>query len=122
MLKTEVGMPQEWFYKTVEWKRLRKEVLRRDGGRCTVEGCGKLATVVDHIVGRKKGEAGMTEKDTVGNLRSLCAEHDNQRKEGADGKRRGDVDFFVRGGDKNGWPRDPKHPWNAGVKKVEGES
>lgn len=105
-------MPGERFYKLKEWKKLRARVLARDGGLCTVPGCGREAKVVDHIHPRPKGVDKLTDLDREENLRSLCRVHDNQVKEAGDGKRRADV-FGVSGGDARGWPRDPMHPWNA---------
>jgi 5-methylcytosine-specific restriction protein A len=35
------------------WRRLRQEVLERDGYRC--RGCGAAATTVDHVIPRVRG-------------------------------------------------------------------
>jgi 5-methylcytosine-specific restriction enzyme A len=55
------------YYLTPEWRELRRQTLERDGGVCTVPGCGRAAVVADHIVSRKAGGA-----DALPNLRSLC--------------------------------------------------
>ena len=94
------------YHGTVAWKRLRLVALQRDGFRCAVPGCGKPATHVDHVQRRADGGA-----DTLGNLRSLCAEHDNQVKERPDGKRAGGGVLRVKGCDAQGNPRDPGHWW-----------
>lgn len=101
-------MPGDQFYRSAEWRRLRKAALARDGGRCVVPGCGKPATHVDHVMSRRKGGP-----DTLPNLRSLCGAHDAQVKERSDGTRRRDGKLTVSGCDANGWPIDPNHPWNA---------
>jgi 5-methylcytosine-specific restriction enzyme A len=68
------------FYGTQAWKRIRSEVLKRDGHRCTASDCrtpsgglgGRL--VVDHIIERRNGGA-----DHISNLRTLCPSCDNRR-------------------------------------------
>jgi 5-methylcytosine-specific restriction endonuclease McrA len=96
------------YYLSREWRALRAAALRRDGGRCIVPGCGRPATRVDHIVARKDGGA-----DAMSNLRSLCAEHDNQahREKGGAGARK--AMFEVYGCDERGGPIDPAHWWNG---------
>lgn len=94
------------FYRSREWRELRERRLRIDGGLCVVPGCGKRATHVDHIVSRRDGG-----RDTIANLRSLCAGHDNQIKEAATGKRRSGGVLHVKGCDAQGAPRDPGHWW-----------
>lgn len=70
------------FYLSPAWKELREQVLARDGYVCVVPGCGKRAVVADHIVSRRWGG-----RDELGNLCSLCDEHDHAYKEGPTGKR-----------------------------------
>src|SRR5262245_6590767 len=68
------------YYGTQRWKRLRAQVPRLDGCRCTASDCttpwrgfgGRL--VVDHLVERRNGGA-----DHMSNLRTLCATCDNRR-------------------------------------------
>lgn len=102
-------MSRDPFYRSKEWRLLRASALVRDGGRCTVKGCGARATHVDHIVSRRKGGL-----DALPNLRSLCATHDNQAKEDAQGNRRRGGKMVVVGCDADGWPLDPSHEWNRG--------
>ncbi len=70
------------FYLTPEWRELRRQTLERDGGICTVLGCGRRALVADHIIARKEGGT-----DALHNLRSLCRLHDNRFREGPTGRR-----------------------------------
>jgi 5-methylcytosine-specific restriction endonuclease McrA len=71
------------YYLTPEWRELRRQTLERDGGICTVPGCGRRALVADHIVSRKAGGA-----DALHNTRSLCRLHDNRFREDPTGRRR----------------------------------
>lgn len=95
------------YYATRHWRQLRLAALRRDAGRCTVQGCGRRATHVDHIVTRPRC-AEPTPHDRLDNLRSLCATHDAQIKEhkhGPDGVRRGHGGRpILKGCDRDGWP------------------
>lgn len=87
------------FYRSAEWRRLRAECLRRQPV-CVTPGCGKPATVADHIVPRSKGGA-----DSLANLRGVCAACHNSRTA------RGNGALRVRGCDASGWPLDPGHAW-----------
>jgi 5-methylcytosine-specific restriction endonuclease McrA len=102
-------MPGDPFYHTDTWRKLRRQALERDRHTCVVEGCGKRATTVDHIVSRSKGGP-----NALPNLRSLCFDHDNQIKERRDGTRRSGGNLRVRGSNQTGMPLDPHHPWHAG--------
>jgi hypothetical protein len=66
------------FYTTAAWRRFRRQILERDGWRCTwVEDgirCDRPAIVVDHPIPRREG--GM---DFDPACRSLCRLHDNRR-------------------------------------------
>lgn len=99
-------MPDDPFYRTGTWKRLRKARFRIDRGTCTVPGCGQRASVVDHIIDRNAGGT-----DTLDNLRSLCRQHDNQIKEDGMGNRRTGGKAIVTDCDADGSPLDPSHPW-----------
>jgi len=57
------------YYQTKGWKALKAAVLKRDGYRCTVSGCGTAHVLlnVDHITPRSKGGT-----DVMSNLRTLC--------------------------------------------------
>ena len=94
------------FYASPTWRALRRAALERDGFLCVVSGCGRRATHVDHIE-RRPHVATPSAADRLDNLRSLCAFHDAQVKEGADGRRRRGGRCAVRGADRDGWPLDP---------------
>lgn len=67
-----------------EWDRLRKQILRRDGGLCLTclrEGATTAAYAVDHVI--PKAEGG-TDDET--NLASICRPH-HQAKSAAEAKR-----------------------------------
>ena len=94
------------FYASSAWRALRKACLERDGLRCVVPGCVNRATHADHIA-RRPIAATLTPADHLDNLRSLCATHDAQVKELANGCRRNGGRFRVMGADRDGWPLDP---------------
>jgi 5-methylcytosine-specific restriction protein A len=52
------------------WRKVRAEVLARDGYVCTVVGCGAPATEVDHRLARYLGGT-----DDPSNLLSMCRAH-----------------------------------------------
>jgi hypothetical protein len=58
-------------YHTPQWRRVRKQVLERDGGRCRIQGdrCKLVAAHVDHIVPVDAGGAWFD----LDNLRASCA-------------------------------------------------
>ena len=103
------------FYTSQAWRDLRRRALARDGYRCVV--CHRSiaapgAARVDHIKPRSTHpHLGLV----LANLRSLCAEHDNQshREKGRGGGPR-DERFVIRGCDAGGWPADPQHHWRTG--------
>lgn len=101
-------MPGDPFYSSSKWRALRALALRRDDFTCTVPGCGRPATIVDHIIRRRDGGG-----NTLTNLRSLCVTHDNQIKERPKGYRSNKGELSLKGVDANGRPLDPKHPWNT---------
>lgn len=96
------------YYRTRAWEELRRVALKRDRYTCVVPGCGQRAIAVDHIVSRKDGGP-----DVISNMRSLCRRHDNQIKEGPDGKRKSGGKLRAIGCDAQGRPRDPSHWWNT---------
>jgi 5-methylcytosine-specific restriction endonuclease McrA len=106
-------MPNDPFYNSLAWKRLRSARLGLDRHACVVPGCGQRATKVDHVIARRAGGL-----DTIANTRSLCAEHDHAIKELPGGKRRGGGKLVARGCFADGSPRDPSHPWFTGAKGV----
>ena len=52
------------------WQKLRQQILARDGGVCTVPGCGEAATEVDHVIPKHAGGT-----DAPENLASTCRRH-----------------------------------------------
>ena len=71
--------PEPNFYTNAAWRHLRLAALKRDHFRCTVCGVyvgGKGDSRVDHI--KPRAEYPELELD-LGNLRTFCALHDNQR-------------------------------------------
>ena len=80
----------EPFYLSAEWKETRARILARDGYLCTIEGCGRPATVIDHIVSRRSGGS-----DADANLRSLCRIHDTAQQENHLGVRRRSTDLYA---------------------------
>ena len=61
--------PRDWSGgSTAAWRKLRAEILRRDGHRCQIRlpGCTTVATEVDHIYGKVHGD------DPTG-LRAACS-------------------------------------------------
>lgn len=100
-------MPGDPYYSSKAWRELRRRVLERDGYRCCVPGCPFEATLVDHIVSRRRGGP-----DAPHNLRSLCAAHDRAIKEKPNGERAQDGRLFLKGAYADGMPCDVEHPWN----------
>lgn len=101
-------MARNRYYHSAHWRALRKAALQRDGHRCTVAGCGRIATHVDHVRTRPNVDE-PTEFDVIENVRSLCVMHDGQVKETAAGVRARGGEFKVIGCDANGWPLSPAH-------------
>ncbi len=54
---------------TTKWRKLREEVIRRDGGTC--QRCGMPGSHVDHIVPRRLIESAIA--DSLDNLQLLCS-------------------------------------------------
>jgi 5-methylcytosine-specific restriction endonuclease McrA len=69
-----------------DWARLRRRVIRRDGGQCTAtysdgQRCAQPGTDVDHVVPDSLGGS-----DELDNLALLCAWH-HARKSSSEGGR-----------------------------------
>jgi 5-methylcytosine-specific restriction endonuclease McrA len=96
-------MATHGYYSTKHWRELRAAALRRDRGQCTVAGCRRQATIVDHIATRPR-QSELCAEDRLDNLRSLCATHDAQIKEGRHGGRRRAGRPLLKGCDLDGWP------------------
>jgi 5-methylcytosine-specific restriction endonuclease McrA len=101
-------MPDNPFYKSKEWHRLRSLVIKRAGGKCETPGCVGKGVVVDHVKSRRAGG-----RDELSNLRLLCRTCDNRLKEDATGQRRSGG-IAVTGCYEDGSPRSPEHPWYTG--------
>lgn len=97
-------MPGNPFYRSPEWRALRKACFDRDGWRCAITGCNARAIVADHVRTRPPVPY-LTPFDTLANLRSLCAHHDALLKELPGGVRRHAGDATAKGCDADGWPR-----------------
>ena len=65
------------------WQRIRKQILERDGYACRLrlEGCTRVATVVDHRIGIARGGS-----DESSNLRASC-HNCNERKRQVEARR-----------------------------------
>ena len=105
-------MPNDPFYKTAVWKRVRAAVIARDGSRC--RGCGRPVTggaFVDHIVSRRKAPERALDLE---NLRTLCRRCHNAKSARVDGgfgnKASARQDSGGVGVD--GRPCNPEHLWS----------
>lgn len=96
-------MATHGYYSTKHWRALRTQALKRDRWQCTIAGCKRQATVVDHIQTRPRQDE-PSPADRLDNLRSLCATHDAQMKE--HGRHRAAARLI--GVDNNGWPLAPR--------------
>jgi len=102
---------QDKFYDTQAWRTLRKQILARDGYRCTVcrTPLGKGQYRIDHIQPLSVAPHLALEPR---NLRSLCSRCDGQshRERRTGSKVR--IERFNLGHDQFGNPRDHNHEWN----------
>ncbi len=60
-------------YRTARWRHTRKRVLFAQP-LCAVEGCGEIATDVDHIVPLPEGDP-----YALSNLQGLCRRHHSEK-------------------------------------------
>lgn len=90
---------------SIEWKRLRAEVLASEPlcRMCTARGLVVPATDVDHIVDSRED---FTDDNSRENLQPLCHECHSLKTAASMGK------GVSWGCDVNGRPLDPNHPWN----------
>lgn len=95
------AQPWRKWYASPEWRRRRADQLALFP-TCAVAGCGRKATVVDHIV-RHGGDFA---RFWHGRLQSLCKPHHDGLKQSIE---RGDR--AACGVD--GLPLDPGHPWST---------
>lgn len=92
-----------------EWQALRLQHLKVYP-KCIIAGCGRLATVVDHVV--SIADAPHRRLDPT-NLRSMCKPcHD--RRTSMDQIHHNREERELGGCDETGWPTSPNHPWNRG--------
>jgi 5-methylcytosine-specific restriction endonuclease McrA len=106
--------PNQRFYLSDAWKRLRRQALIRDHFACTICGVNvshRGQARVDHIQSlRTRPDLALT----LANLRTLCTKHDNQaHREKMSGNGARDARFT--GCDARGVPLDPNHHWHNGL-------
>ena len=85
-----------------QWRAIRSRVLAEEPlcRYCTMRGWVTPATEVDHADNR-------TENNSRDNLIPACKScHSEKTAAEAEGR-------MMKGCDVNGWPIDPRHPWNA---------
>lgn len=103
-------MPGNRFYSTSAWRRFRAAILRARP-ICQVEGCGRTATHVDHVVAIAAGGPLL---DAAG-VQALCAQHHSSKTAQADGgfgnPRRAVRPLRTPGCGPDGMPLDPRHRW-----------
>jgi 5-methylcytosine-specific restriction enzyme A len=99
----------QWPYSTTRWQRLRARRLKMQPLCAARSYHGRIvpAREVDHIHPISKGGAVWE----IDNLQSLCSTH-HSLKSWWDRTNRYWADYFVRGCDEDGNPRDPDHPWH----------
>jgi 5-methylcytosine-specific restriction protein A len=97
---------------TSKWQKARADFLQRFP-RCMTRGCNSVASIVDHAVPHKGNDALFWDRSNWRARCKSCHDAKTAREDGGFGNpvRRGAV---ARGVDRNGKPRDPRHPWNAG--------
>ena len=89
----------------VQWERIRKQVLMRDGYLCQVckrAGKPRAANEVDHITPKAKGGT-----DDLNNLQAICGPCHKRKTAQEKGRGR-----ETAGCDEQGTPLDKNHPWN----------
>ena len=102
--RSQEALEYRHLYKTAAWEKRRAKQLELHP-LCAYhlqEGKAVIANIADHVIEHK----GDTTLFFEGELQSLCAScHSSikQQEEAGNGR---------RGADADGWPLDPKHPWN----------
>lgn len=100
--------PWRKWYSTRRWFRKRAAQLKAHPfcKLCEVMGKTRIATVADHV----EPHGGDPLKFWHGELQSLCADcHDRA-------KQREEVEGFSRDIGRDGWPIDPRHPFNKNAR------
>jgi 5-methylcytosine-specific restriction endonuclease McrA len=66
------------FYDSVQWNRIRREILVRDQYLCRIRGpyCQGTADRVDHVIPRAKGGG-----ESPSNLRAACGPCNSRKKD-----------------------------------------
>jgi 5-methylcytosine-specific restriction endonuclease McrA len=96
-------MPNDPFYKSKEWRKLRQRAISRYGTRCRMCGVVDRKIYIDHIIPRRSAPHLAL---SIDNLQALCERCHNCVKQ------RDELNPY-RGCDSNGYPNDPEHPWNV---------
>lgn len=104
-------MPSKWHkandHRTLTgrpWRRLRLQILERDGYRCQPckrRGYVTEATEVDHVIALAQGGT-----DELSNLQAICVPCHEVKS-----VRDAHPEAAIRGCDRSGLPTDPSHPW-----------
>ena len=106
------------FLLSVEWKRMRTYIRRRDGNRCVLCGVGVAGlgeSRVDHILPRKTHPHLALDEH---NLRTLCVDCDGKRHFEKGGSM-GSVTYKARGVGEGGWPLH-EHPYYPSMLRARG--
>lgn len=106
--RTHERRTEDTFYGSVDWKRLRAQVLAEEPN---CRRCGKPSKVVDHIVPIRQGGDARDRR----NLQGLCWPC-HEAKSHAEGSRFGRkaTQKPAKGCDRSGIPLDPSHHWRKG--------
>jgi hypothetical protein len=101
-------MPGDTFYTTPAWRTLRIRVLKAQHFRCAWCGVSiaRPGTArIDHVLTRRERPDLALQATNVRGLCTLCDARRHAEK--------GRADIERVGADASGWPRDPRHHWNA---------
>jgi 5-methylcytosine-specific restriction endonuclease McrA len=103
------------FYRSGEWRAFRSAVLGERNHRCSVPGCDKRATHLDHLATVRDAPARALDR---ANVQALCHGHHSAKTATRDGgfgnplRTGATPPLRVRGFAPDGTPLDPGHPWN----------
>ncbi|HWA18970.1 MAG TPA: HNH endonuclease [Devosia sp.] len=105
--KADPRRPWRGWYSTSEWQAIRAERLTIEPHcrMCAAEGRRTRATVADHI---RPHRGNRTLFFDLRNTQSLCAPHHDRDKQ------REELRGYSTKIDANGFPADPRHPFNRG--------
>ena len=99
-------MAHDPFYDSPAWRTLRRQFIA-EHPECSVMGCGKRSSHVDHIVARRRGGASLD----PANLQALCHSCHSRKTAQRDGAFGNPT--RMKGCDASGRPLDPQHRWNG---------